>query len=216
MRNRSNPYKAFTTDDLLAALAAARPHPEPGAKVRYSNFGAALLGEALSRHAGLPYEQLIRERITAPLGLSDTVVTAHEDQRSRQAVGHSRRGKPVPDWDMGAMPGAGALRSTVHDLLKLLHAHLDPDTCALSEAVSLVQRPRATASRRLQVGLGWHRSPVPGTTHTALWHNGGVGGSFSFVALLPEARAGVVALTNTARSVDRLGFGLLCRLANLA
>jgi two-component system sensor histidine kinase DesK len=33
---------------------------------------AAALGEALSRHAGLPYERLIAERVTDPLHLPDT------------------------------------------------------------------------------------------------------------------------------------------------
>lgn len=213
IRHRLNPYRDFSTEDLLAALAAARPHPEPGTKVRYSNFGAALLGEALSRHTGLSYERLIRERVTAPLHLSDTVMTVRTDQSDRQAVGHSRRRRPVPDWDLGAMAGAGAFHSTVHDLLKLLHAHLDPHITALSGAVRLVQQPRATCNRWLQVGLGWHLSPIGRTGHTALWHNGGTGGSFSYVALLPEAKAGVVVLTNTARPVDRLGLDLLLQLA---
>lgn len=211
--NRSNPYRDFTTEDLLAALAAARPHPEPGTKVRYSNFGAALLGEALSRHAGMAYQRLIHERVTSPLGLGDTVITARKDQCDRQAVGHSRRRRPLPDWDMGAMPGAGALRSTVSDLLAFLRAHVEPQTTTLPAALTLVQQPRTNVNRLLQVGLGWHLSPVRGTKHRALWHNGGTGGSFSYVALIPDARVGVVVLTNTARPVDGLGLDLLQQLA---
>lgn len=213
LRHPDDPYSEFSTDHLLAALAAARLRSEPGARVRYSNFGAALLGEALSRHAGMPYEQLIHRRVTQPLQLSDTVVTVRPDQWGRQAVAHSRRRRPVPDWDVGSMAGAGALRSTVHDLLALLRAHLDPHLTGLTEALTLVQQPRATVNRRLQVGLGWHLSAIRGTPHTALWHNGGTGGSFSYVALLREARVGVVVLTNTVRSVDRLGTRLLRQLA---
>lgn len=110
------------------------------------------------------------------------------------------------------MPGAGALRSTVGDLLTLLHAHLEPGTTALPEAIRLVQEPRATVNRWLQVGLGWHLSPMRGTEHKVLWHNGGTGGSFSYVGLVPGANTGVVVLTNTARSVDRLGLRLLQQL----
>jgi serine-type D-Ala-D-Ala carboxypeptidase/endopeptidase len=214
LRHRLDPYREFTTADLLAALAAARPRHEPGTKVRYSNFGAALLGEALSRHAGLPYDGMIAERVAGPLRLCDTVVRPRPYQVDRRATGHSNRRRAVPDWDLGAMPGAGALHSTVNDLLTLLRAHLEPDTCALPEAVRLVQQPRATAHRWLRVGLGWHLSPVRGTQHSALWHNGGTGGFASYVALMPDAHVGVVVLTNTARPVDRVGIRLLQRLAN--
>jgi serine-type D-Ala-D-Ala carboxypeptidase/endopeptidase len=42
-----------------------------------------------------------------------------------------------------------------------------------------------------------------------LWHNGGTSGFHSFVALARETDTAVVVLSNTARSVDRLGLRLL-------
>ena len=72
LRNRADPYRNFSTADLLAALEAARPHPVPGRRVRYSNFGMALLGEALSRQSGIPYHRLVLERVAGPLGLMVT------------------------------------------------------------------------------------------------------------------------------------------------
>lgn len=168
----------------------------------------------------MPYERLLAERVLNPLQLADTVVTPRTDQRPRQAVGHSRRRKPVPDWDLGSMTGAGALYSTVNDLLLLLRAHVEPSQCALPEAVALAQQPRATANRWLHVGLGWHVSALRGTSHSVLWHNGGTGGFFSFAAFVPGVAAGhgvgVAVLTNTARSVDRLGMKLLDQLVAAA
>jgi D-alanyl-D-alanine-carboxypeptidase/D-alanyl-D-alanine-endopeptidase len=216
LRHRSDPYRDVTTEDLLAALAATRLRSEPGTRVRYSNFGAALLGQALSRHTRRPYARLIAERITGPLGMPDTAVDLQPDQEDRKAVGHSRRGRAVPDWHLGAMPGAGALYSTVPDLLTFLRAHLEPDGTALSGALRLVQQPRVGRNRWLQVGLGWFLSPVRSSGHTAHWHNGGPGGFASYVALLPAAEAGVVVLADTARSVDRLGVRLLSTLAGSA
>jgi CubicO group peptidase (beta-lactamase class C family) len=213
LRSRSDPYRDVTTDYLLEALAATRLRSAPGTRVRYSNFGAALLGQALSRHTGRPYAQLIADRITGPLLLPDTAVDLRPDQLTRKAAGHSRRGRVVPDWHLGAMPGAGALYSTVPDLLTLLRAHLEPDGTTLRDALGLVQRPRARRNRWLQVGLGWFLSPVRSTGHTALWHNGGTGGFAGYLALLPAAEAGVVVLADTARSVDRAGVRLLASLA---
>jgi D-alanyl-D-alanine-carboxypeptidase/D-alanyl-D-alanine-endopeptidase len=212
LHNRTDPYRNFSTGDLLAALTAARPHPEPGSRIRYSNFGMALLGHILTRHTGLEYEQLIADRITGPLRMPDTTITMRTEQERRTAISHSRPGHPVPDWHLGAMPGAGALRSTVQDLLMFLRAHLDPSSTAMPEALRLVQQPQAQANRWLQVGLGWHLSPLRGTDHRALWHNGGTAGSCSYVALVPDAGVGVVALTNTGRPVDSLGVRLLTRL----
>ena len=189
LRDRLDPYRNFTTDDLLAALAQARLRSEPGRRVRYSNFGAALLGEALSRRAGIPYADLIAERVTGPLGLHDTVAHLDPARLARRATGHSRPRRPVPDWDLGGMPGAGALYSTVTDLLTLGRKQLAPDTTPLCEALRLVQQPQARGNRWVQVGLGWHLIPVRGSPLTALWHNGGTGGFASHVSLVPDARS---------------------------
>lgn len=212
LRHRHDPYRDFRTDDLLAALSVARPRRRPGTAVRYSNFGAALLGEALSRHAGMGYEDLVARRITDPLGLQDTVVRVRPDQLDRCAAGHSRHRRPVPDWDMGSMAGAGGLYSTASDLVTFLRAHLDPPP-SLAEAFRLLQQPRARVNRWVRAAMGWRLIAHRGGPHAALWHNGGTGGFAGHVSLLPQARAGVVVLTNTARPVDTIGLGLLHKLA---
>lgn len=214
--HRLDPYREFGTEDLCAALATARVRREPGARSRYSNFGAVLLGEALSRHTGLPCGQMIERKVTGPLHLPDTVAHLRPDQQQRKAVGHDRRHRPVPDWDMGAMPGAGALYSTAGDLLLFLRAHVEPAATPLRDALELVQQPRARANRRVRAGLGWQIVPVRGTPHTALWHNGGTGGFCSHVSVLPQQNAGVVVLANTARSVDPIGLRTLRALARSA
>jgi D-alanyl-D-alanine-carboxypeptidase/D-alanyl-D-alanine-endopeptidase len=216
LRDRANPYRNFSTADLLAALKAARPHPQPGKRVRYSNFGMALLGEALSRQTGVRYDRLVRERIADPLGLADTGVVVPADREQRRARSHSRRGRAVPDWDLGAMPGAGALWSTVNDLLAVLHAHLDPSATSVPEALAMVQQPQATANRWLQVGLGWHRSPLTRTGNHIWWHNGATAGTHSYLAFMPAVKAGVVVLSNTGRPVEALGVHILQALTSSA
>ncbi|MGZ6019406.1 MAG: serine hydrolase domain-containing protein [Phenylobacterium sp.] len=44
----------------------------PGAVSSYSNYGAALAGEAVSYTAGKPYERLVEDEILVPLGMSHT------------------------------------------------------------------------------------------------------------------------------------------------
>jgi CubicO group peptidase (beta-lactamase class C family) len=52
--DRRNPYAALSVEQLHAGLARTRLRRRPGQRVRYSNLGAGLLGEALARSAGQP------------------------------------------------------------------------------------------------------------------------------------------------------------------
>lgn len=156
---------------------------------------------------------MIRDRIAAPLGLADTTIEVSDEQQDRCATGHSRRGRPVPDWQLPAMPGAGALRSTIDDLLRFTDAHLAPEATPLTGSLHLVIQPRVRAGRRLSVALGWHVLERKGAEW--LLHNGGTGGFRSFVALDRACRR-VAVLANDMRSVDRLGLNLLDNVTQLA
>src|SRR5919106_1221154 len=70
--DRRNPYAALSVEDLYAGLARTRLRRRTGERVKYSNLGAGLLGEALARAAGQGYEALVRERVCVPLGMRDT------------------------------------------------------------------------------------------------------------------------------------------------
>ena len=212
LRHRDDPYASFADADVARALESVRLRAEPGTRVRYSNFGAGVLGQALARRAGTPYDDLVRARVCLPLGLPDTGVRRSPDQLARRAVGHDRRGRAVPDWNLDSLPGMGALHSTSADLARFLAAQLDPGSAALGDAIRLAQQPRLAAGRLGHQALGWMLSPLPRTDRRMLWHNGGTGGAFGFVGLEPEAGVGVVALTNTARPVDRPAVSLLGRL----
>jgi D-alanyl-D-alanine-carboxypeptidase/D-alanyl-D-alanine-endopeptidase len=210
LRHRRNPYAWFTVANLYAGLPATRLR-EPGGRPRYSNLGYGLLGHVLALRAGCDYEQLVHERICHPLGLVDTCVAVPAAARDRFAQGHSRRGRPVPHWDLPALASAGALRSTVADLLAFLRLHLGEGEPSLVRAAALTHAARARHSRAA-VGLGWARLPLLGTEHELLFHNGGTGGFRSFAAFVPATQTAVVVLSNSARSVDALGLRILQRI----
>jgi CubicO group peptidase (beta-lactamase class C family) len=205
---RKNPYANFGVDSLEAAVSAARPRRAPGGKIRYSNFGAGLLGHVLALRAGKSYEELVVERICAPLGLSDTSIAVPEEKAARFAQGHNRRGKPVPHWDLPSLPGAGALRSTVADLLTFLEAQLGPRPPELAAAIELTHEPRARRGP-MSIGLGWLIHTPKGQPFPAIWHDGGTGGFRSVAGFVEESETAVVVLSNSARWVTRLGLRLL-------
>jgi CubicO group peptidase (beta-lactamase class C family) len=212
LRHRDDPYATFSDTDVARALESVRLRAEPGTRVRYSNFGAGVLGQALARRAGTPYDDLLRARVCLPLGMPDTGVRRSPDQLARRAVGHDRRGRAVPDWNMDSLPGMGALHSTSTDLARFLAAQLDPASTPLGDAIRLTQQPRLAAGRLGHQALGWMRSPLPRTDRRMLWHNGGTGGAFGFVGLEPDDGVAVALLTNTARPVDRPAVSLLGQL----
>jgi len=66
----------FTIHSEREAIANICNEPleyEPGAKTAYSDLGFILLGEILERVTGRTVDQLARERIFAPLGMTNTL-----------------------------------------------------------------------------------------------------------------------------------------------
>ena len=207
-----DPYADLTTEGLLEALAAARLRRTPGTGgVHYSNLGVGVLGQALGHATGTSYGALVEQRVCRPLGLVDTAThdRLSAEQRSRLVPGHRGRRRPAAAWPLDGMPGAGALHSTVDDLLRYLGAQLDPDSTPLGDAVRLTQRPRVEG--RQPIGLGWLRNDRPARLW---WHNGGTGGFRSFAGFVPDRHVAVAVLSNHSRSVDLLGLRTLRVLAN--
>jgi serine-type D-Ala-D-Ala carboxypeptidase/endopeptidase len=207
---RSNPWGSFEAADLEAAVPRTRLRREPGRRFRYSNYGVGLLGHVLAKRAGTTWEELVRERITRPLGMGDTGVDVPAD---RFATGHDRRGRPVPHWDLPGVPGAGALRSTAADLLTFLRLQSSSSDDRLARAARLTQEPRHR-HMRIQVGLGWLIAPPKrGMRHPILLHGGGTGGFRSIAALVPQTGHAVVALSASRRDPAALAFRVLQTLA---
>lgn len=135
VQDPTNPYAHYTVEHLYQFLGECRLRRPVGSRAEYSNLGVGLLGHALSLCAGRPYEDLLRERISGPLGLNDTSITLSDDQRGRLARGHSANGQPVSNWDIPTLAGAGALRSTVAQMLTYLNANLKPAETSLQAAL---------------------------------------------------------------------------------
>lgn len=194
LRDRGEPFAAYSISDLYSTLARARIRRGLGQKKSYSNLGFGLLGHVLGLVAARPYEELVVDRICRPLRLTDTTAAIpHSDPRA--AKGHRQGARPAPPLRISTLGGAGALRSTAADMLAYLRAVLHPDRTDLADALRLAIGPHRVFRRgRIAIGLGWlhlrRRS-------TVVWHNGGTVGFGSFVAFDPGRDAGVVLLSNS-------------------
>ena len=205
-RDQANPYADYTVAQMYAFLSGYELPRDPGETYEYSNLGVGLLGHALALKAGMTYEELVRRRILAPLGLRETAITLSPALRARVAPGHDNEGKVVPGWDLPTLAGAGALRSTVGDMLMFLAANLD-STSVFRQAH---QSRHAAGNASMTIGLGWHILARPGG-NVITWHNGGTGGYRSFAGFDATRKIGVVVLTNASIGADDIGFHLLDR-----
>ena len=213
--DQDNPYADYTAADLMAFLSSHELTRAVGESVEYSNLGAGLLGHALAVRAGADYEALVSSRVLEPLGMSDTAIDLSPSVRKRLAPGHDLSLEPVPNWDLVALAGAGALRSTVNDLLAFLEANLGLRESRLDAALRAShQSRRAFEPSSMDIGLGWLIRTEHG--REIRWHNGGTGGYRSFAGFDRDAGVGVVVLSNAAREVTDLGFHLLDRRFALA
>jgi len=104
-------YAGYTTELLYQFLSSFEFDRSPGSRYEYSNVGYGLLGEALSLRSGASYRDLLRSRVTQPLGMPDTGIDLTEAMEGRRATGHDYELKAAPRWDFGALESAGGLRS---------------------------------------------------------------------------------------------------------
>lgn len=205
--DRTNPYADYDGARLVAGLVATALAAEPPAPYAYSNYGAGLLGYALTFHDG-GYASVVRERILTPLAMTATAVDLTPAQRTHAAVGHDSELNRVPEWTFDALAGAGALRSTASDMAKYLRAAMDPAAGRFGPAFKLAETPRSDGpGPATRVGLAWHVTTRDGRTIT--WHNGGTAGFASMLAFDADRREGVVVLGNAQISVDDVAFHLL-------
>lgn len=192
-KDPSNPYADYTSERLFEFLRKHKLRRPPG-EYEYSNLGMGLLGHVLAKHAGQTYEQLVTERICDPLKMNDTRITLSDEQRKRLAPPYNAELGDEKNWDLDALAGAGALRSTTNDLLKLVDASLSDDNRPVVKAIHEAWKPRYGKPGQIGVGLGWHIAR-DGVTR---WHNGQTGGYSSAIFVYPPKKLGVVVLCNTA------------------
>ncbi|MBB6469312.1 CubicO group peptidase (beta-lactamase class C family) [Aminobacter lissarensis] len=204
-----NPYATYTTEQLYRFLSRYQLPRDIGADFEYSNTGFGLLGHALARRAGVDYEALVSQRITTPLGMSSTAITLSPELAGRMATGHNSDLQPVPNWDLPAFAGAGALRSSTNDLLDFLAMALGTEKSPLNAAVTAASVKRKPVNYDTQVGLAW--MVTESSSGDIVWHSGGTGGFTTFIGFHPASRTGVVVLSNSDAGVNDIGMHLLNR-----
>jgi CubicO group peptidase (beta-lactamase class C family) len=189
-------------ETIIAKLAeTGQPYP-PGVQWKYSNLGITLLGHALARIAGQPWDSYVHDHILAPLGMHDTSPRFAEKQRAKLARGYARATAgwppaPLPHQDLGGISAAGAMHSTVADMAHFVAQQFTDAPKLLPRAsIAEMHRPQyVDESWEWGQGIGWrvHRAD---DGSTRIEHGGGVWGYTCRVLLSVPETAGVAVFTN--------------------
>ena len=198
------PYADYSVEQLHRFLSHYELSREIGTRYEYSNIGVGLLGYILAQKTGVDYEALVHKRICEPLGLRSTFIAIPAKYQSNVATAYTKEGYPVVDWTFSPIfTGAGALKSTVHDMLIFLAANIGFIHSKLSSTFELTHLKHA----KNNIALGWHIWNEYGTTNFG--HSGSSIGYKSFIGFNKERKIGVIVLSNRTDAVMDIGLHVL-------
>ncbi|TYB60159.1 beta-lactamase family protein [Nonomuraea sp. PA05] len=200
-------------DAIEKYLASIHDIPQlfaPGEVFSYNNTGFVVLGRLVEVLRGKPFDEVLAERLVAPLGLTHVAPSPYEAILHRAAVGHvpGEDGEPVaaPVWALARSnaPAGSMLAMTPRDLLAFVAMHLAdgaaPDGSAVLRpgTVAAMWQPQVKLPRLSGMGtawgLGWEIEEHDG--HTVVGHDGGTIGQAAFLRVAPEHGVAIALLTN--------------------
>jgi hypothetical protein len=207
-----------TLAQSLARHMPARVHPaavnfNTGEICAYSNWGASLAGYIVATSSGMEFDDYIRERIFAPLGMSNSTFRqplpeALAKQVSTGYVFEDGGFEPKP-LVLDNFAPAGSMASTANDMAKFMIAHLQNgqvgDRTILSAQSAQLMHERALSpdSHLNGVGLGFFEYWLNG--RRTIGH-GGNGPEFTAeMMLIPDANVGLFVSYNTSDAASAGG-----------
>lgn len=170
----------------------------PGDRVDYSNEGYMLLGQIMEKVTGRTYEDYLRDRVFAPLGMSSSGVdrgdASVKDRAWGYVAGPDGSFRSVPGTDASGAFSAGSLYSTVEDLLafdQALYGEKLVKHTTLREAFTPV---KLNDGREGLYGYGWMLRNFRGLKEVG--HGGDIEGFNSYLLRFPEQECTVIVLCN--------------------
>jgi CubicO group peptidase (beta-lactamase class C family) len=179
---------------------------DPGQSFIYSNLGYQLLARAVEQVSGIPFPRYMRERVFAPLGMSDTEVYTRDALPSRAALSYfGINGEQVPQ-NTSAYFGNGDVYCSAHDLLRFALFHLEnrlPDQRGVLTDSTIESMQRQEPPDNTQYGLGWWFD-VDELGLRLVYHGGQTTGVSTLLVMTPSHNLAYVILANTDYDAERL------------
>lgn len=203
--NPNNPYADYTIEMAYDFISSVELTRDIGERYEYSNLGLGMLGHILELQYDKDYEAIMVERIANPLGMNNTRIVFTPEMKKHLAKGHNN-GEEVENWDLPALAGAGAIRSSPVDMVKYVQANMGVLKTPLYEAMQLSHKTAyENEDQKFKIGLTWHYS----NDGEIIQHGGATGGYRAFAGFIAGTEKGVVVLTNSTEGIGGIGMKLL-------
>ena len=218
------PTTTYSTEEVVRRLRFVPLATSFRANYAYDNILYAAAELTLEKVTGQSWATFVRERIFSPVGMTESKTSANDLRPGDNMVtGHARFDfkelRPVAPMAWENNLAAGGIYSSVHDLSKWMLVQLDggrlpPGADGKERRLFSEARQREMWSLITPIpispasvpalaplvpnfrgyGLGWNVNDYRG--QKIVRHSGGWPGQVSQVTLVPEAKLGVVVLTN--------------------
>lgn len=203
--------KTMSRADLVSRLRYLEPNETLRAKWQYNNLMFLTAGYLAEQLTGRSWEEAVRSRIFAPLGMTRSNFSVADSQKDPDhAEPYDEREEKIvkiPFRDITTIGPAGSINSSVREMAEWVKLHLSdgkvggrlvvqPGTLADLHAPAMVMGaiPDRTELSAPSYALGWMVDYYRG--HLRVEHGGNIDGFSALVTLLPNDDLGLVILTN--------------------
>ncbi|MBI5433563.1 MAG: serine hydrolase [Planctomycetes bacterium] len=206
----------YNSSDTRAELVARLAHLPANADLRtefqYNNLMYATAGYLAERVTGTAWEELVRERVFAPLAMTRSNFSVRDmaadlDHAEPYDL-RDEKLKHMPMRGIDAVGPAGSINSSVNEMANWVKLHLANGEFGgrtLAQASTLAELhtvamptggvdPNSPETIPVGYALGWFVDVYRG--HLRIHHGGNIDGYSALVAFLPQDDWGLVILTN--------------------
>jgi CubicO group peptidase (beta-lactamase class C family) len=188
---------------LVRSVTAQPPEAAPGTKYIYSNAGYSIAGHMAEKVAGKSWEDLIREKIFRPLGMTTAGFGPPGTRKANdQPRGHKPDGSPIEPGPLADNPvaigPAGLVHCSIGDWAKFAAAHLPAGKTKLVKPETL-EKLHTPAPGEPPYAMGWLvANNQPWAGGPALTHGGSNTMWYAVAWLAPAKDFAVVVACNQA------------------
>jgi len=192
---------------LVRTLTALPPEKPPGSAYVYSNAGFSIAGAMLEKATGETYEDLLRARLFAPLGMTSAGFgapgAATEAEKADAPWGHDGRGRAIPPGhgsdNPAAITPAGRVHLSLEDWAKYARFHLRGARADQPElgkdSFARLHAPSAE-SGRARYAMGWIAGSSGQPPARLLGHSGSNTMWYAVIWLIPELDLAILTVCN--------------------
>ena len=187
----------LTQAQFLEAIGRQPLEFQPGQSWKYCNTGYNLLGYIIENVSGKTYWEFMSQRIFSPLNMASTTNRLPALVLRNRAAGYEQTNHILVnrDYDLTDIFSAGALVSTVEDLLKW-NSELDSGHLLSNRSKEQMwTSARLSSGERTHYGFGWRIGELDG--HKNVGHGGATSGFSATLQRFPEDDLAIIILTNT-------------------